>query len=114
MDIRPSREDRDVTFKMNIVQIRNIYETAHEDCEKFAGAEFDDALALVRQDAALSAQMRALDSLSRIESSGLRDVLLKFEIWRNHHEESEHGTLSPQSDALIRSIHQDLMRIAGQ
>ena len=91
-----------------------MYESAHDDCQRFAGAEFDDALALARQDAALGAQMHALESLSRIESAGLNDILLKFAIWQANHEESELGTLSPQSDALIRSIHADLIRIAEQ
>ena len=99
---------------MTITKFRSIYEIAHTECQRFARTEFDDVLALARQDAALVAQMRALESLSRIESVGLADILLKFEIWQSNHEESELGTLSPQSDALIRSIYADLIRIAGK
>lgn len=97
---------------MNITKVCTIYETAQDECERFAETEFEDVLALARQDAALGAQMRALESLSKIESAGLNDVLRKFEVWQNNHQESELGTLSAQSDALIRSIYADLKRIA--
>ena len=98
---------------MNIVKLRSIYEGAQEDCERFAGEEFDDVLALVQQDAALGAQLRALSSLSEIESSGLSEVLLKFEIWWSNHEDAEPTELSSESASLLRSIHADLIRIAG-
>ena len=99
---------------MNISQLCSVYETAQEECQRFASAEYEDALALARQDAALGAQMRALESLSQLRSNDLSEILLKFDVWQSNHKESEFGTLSPQSDALIKSIYADLIRIARQ
>lgn len=96
---------------MNIAELRSIYEDTAKECQRFAGTEFDDALALIRQDAALNAQLRALQDLSKIECDTLADVLLKFEIWQSNYEKTELGALSAQSEDLIHSIQADLIRL---
>lgn len=67
---------------MTIAKLRTIYEDTTQECQLFAATEFEDARALVKQDEALNAQLRALTELAEVKSTTLSDVLLKFETWQ--------------------------------
>ena len=93
-------------------KLKRVFRTTNTSLQEFAEQEFEDPTALHQQDETLAQQRSLLETASNMPGNDIESILLKFELWMEDYAHSGGDLLSPESEEVLASIHQDLHTLA--
>ena len=93
-------------------RLKRVFNSMNVSLQEFAEQEFEEPSALSQQDMTLGQQRSLLETASNVRSTDLESILMKFELWLEDYSQSDEHILSPESAAIISSIHEDLRELA--
>lgn len=98
----------------DLKKLKRVFHTTTRSLQEYADQEFDDPTALHQQDETLAQQRSLLETASNMPGTDIESVLLKFDLWMEDYAQSGGDLLSPESEEVLASIHQDLHTLAGE